>query len=172
MELLVQYNPTCGKRLNSTLISLFHMSLCQGDTKLSSCDVHVSYSIPLFFRADIYILKPPLKRQKNILCLGGCKYLLFNENLPDCPQIACFTQRLRSHLKCVGNSRQPLFTFHLTRFIVFQSDSRSPYIHWFGSHHNCWILEMPISDPYNYNFIGFTDIAQRTTRSSAARYIQ
>lgn len=28
-----------------------------------------------------------------------------------------------------------------------------------GCSHNCWVLERPIFDPYNYSFIGFTDIA-------------
>jgi len=39
-------------------------------------------------------------------------------------------------ITCFRNSRQSLFTFCLTRFIIFQSDSWSPCIYWFGCRHN------------------------------------
>lgn len=133
------------------------MSLRQSGTKLSYCDVHISYFF-FFLRVDINILQPALKRQKKHPLYGSSSICL---SMKTCPQTGCFAQRLRSHDEYAGNSRQPLFIFCLTRFIVF-TEFRVTHDHpisaSFGCRHNCWILEKPITDSYNYFFIGFTDI--------------
>ncbi len=106
----------------------------------------------------LYFATSSKNAEKHLLC-GSLSICL---SMKTCPQTGCFAQRQRSQDKYAGNSRQPLFIFRLTRFIVFTGfrvTQDHPISASFGCRHICWILERPISDPNNYSFTGFTDIA-------------